>query len=222
MAEDAVLGEVIQDRGAQGLLSLQAGGGGDRVPGARAGEGDPPWCAQMTPAPSVPPRSPGSPRPPVPLPRRAPRGGPPSLRTRPEPGSAGQGEAGRQRSSGRRQQRTRRARSHPAAEAPRTRVSGPRAPPRGHRARCSRSPGWAARLRFSGSREVGSQLAPRPPASPASPCLPAGVGTGARAEGDAWGRGPLSAPSSDLQLCQPGLPGLEDLLAPFCQVSRCV
>ena len=133
----------------RGVWGVQAGAQG---PGCPCWGGDPPWCAQMTPAPSVPPRSPGSPRPRVPRPRRAPRGGPPSLRTRPEPGSAGQGEAGRQRSSGRRQQRTRRARSHPAAEAPRTRVSGPRAPPRGHRARCSRSPGWAARLRSPGPR----------------------------------------------------------------------
>ena len=194
----------------RGVWGVQAGGQG---PGCRCWGGDPPWCAQMTPAPSVPPRSPGSPRPRVPRPRRAPpRRGHGIWGRVPSPSAQLGAEA-----------------TEDAARWLPPRGRGPaharlrsRAPPRGHRARCSRSPGWAARLRSSGSREVGSQLAPRPPASPASPCLPAGVGAGARAEGDAWGRGPLSAPSSDLQLCQPGLPGLEDLLAPFCQVSRCV
>ena len=119
---------------------VQAGGQG---PGCPCWGGDPPWCAQMTPDPSVPPRSPGSSRPRVPRPRRA-----PPLRAT----GSGDVSGARQRSSGQRRPRARRAGSHPAAEAPRTRVSGPRAPPRGQRARCSRSPGWAARLRSPGPR----------------------------------------------------------------------
>lgn len=53
----------------RGVWGVQAGGQG---PGCPCWGEDPPWCAQMTPAPSVPPRSPGSPRPRVPRPRRAP------------------------------------------------------------------------------------------------------------------------------------------------------
>ena len=53
----------------RGVWGVQAGAQG---PGCPCWGGDPPWCAQMTPAPSVPPRSPGSPRPRVPRPRRAP------------------------------------------------------------------------------------------------------------------------------------------------------
>ena len=75
MAEDAVLGEVIQDRGARGLLSLQTGGGGwgagSRVP--VLGRGPALVCADDSgplgpapepglPAPSRPASQAGSPR----------------------------------------------------------------------------------------------------------------------------------------------------------------
>lgn len=94
------------------------------------------------------------------------------------------------RRSALRRPRMGRAESPPPYQGSRSGVSGPRAPPRGHQASCTRA-----------ARVGGAALLPSLLRGGLSPCAPATshlgaplVGARARAEGDTWGRCPFLPP----------------------------